>query len=101
MCYESRLMFLNSDRDKIKKRGERSETVLIMGLNKFVSFFGNNADSNNRITSTYSSELDIYGNSQRLKKSLLWSSLRKPKKGKGIIEMCMGIKWIIGKLTMH
>lgn len=62
-----------------------------MGLNKFVSFFGNNADCNNnkgsdRITSTYNSELDIYGNSQRLKKSLLWSSLRKPKKDRGIIK---------------
>lgn len=62
-----------------------------MGLNKFVSFFGNNTDCNNnkgsdRITSTYNSELDIYGNSQRLKKSLLWSSLRKPKKDRGIIK---------------
>lgn len=71
-----------------------------MGLNKFVSLFTNSTNNNNatnsaiataktthcnnnRITSTYNSELDIYGNSQRFKKSLLWSSLRKPHKNKG------------------
>lgn len=32
---------------------------------------------------TYSSELDIYGTTARFKKSLLWSSLRKPRKLKG------------------
>lgn len=68
-----------------------------MGLNKFVSFFGNNTDSNNnrndRINSTYNSELDIYGNSQRLKKSLLWSSLRKPKRDKGIWLLIMIYKY--------
>lgn len=56
-----------------------------MGLNKFVSMFtaATTDCNNNKITSTYSSELDIYGNSQRFKKSLLWSSLRRPKKIKG------------------
>lgn len=68
-----------------------------MGLNKFVSLFttgttdcNNNNHNNNRITSTYNSELDIYGNTQRFKKSLLWSSLRKPKKLKG---MCCALKF--------
>lgn len=50
--------------------------------NNSINSKGNNGPPN-RITSTYNSELDIYGNSQRLKKSLLWSSLRKPKKIKG------------------
>lgn len=59
-----------------------------MGLNKFVSMFtaATTDCNNNKITSTYNSELDIYGNSQRFKKSLLWSSLRRPKKIKGSIR---------------
>lgn len=75
-----------------------------MGLTKFVSLFTTTSSNNNnnnstfiakttncksdkninsRISLTYNSELDIYGNSQRFKKSLLWSSLRKPQKYKG------------------
>lgn len=33
----------------------------------------------------YNSELDIYGTAARFKKSLLWGSLRKPRKSKGIV----------------
>lgn len=81
-----------------------------MGLNKFVALFttsdchSNNASNhkthhNNLIihqthidrpngisSTTYNSELDIYGTTQRFRKSLLWSSLRKPKKLKGLQE---------------
>lgn len=47
-------------------------------------------DGGGRIASstTYNSELDIYGTAARFKKSLLWGSLRKPRRLKGSIMLC-------------
>lgn len=58
-----------------------------MGLHKFVSLFQSNSNelnSNNRIKTTFNSELDIYGDSNRYKRSILWSSLRVTRKIKGL-----------------
>lgn len=59
-----------------------------MGLHKFVSLFQSNSHSNelnsNRIKTTFNSELDIYGDSNRYKRSILWSSLRVTRKIKGL-----------------
>lgn len=62
-----------------------------MGLNRLITMFhssSNDFNNNNRIKSIYSSELDIYSQSNgRYKKSVLWSSLRSSnKRSKGKID---------------
>lgn len=95
-----------------------------MGLNKFVSLFadavlrpdcnlhqhrhkvrpppdGRNGTAGIATSATYSSELDIYGTTARFKKSMLWSSLRKPRKSKGRECVSVGVYLSAGNCQVH
>lgn len=69
-------------------------------LNRFVSFFHHdNNNNNNTIKASkssdkkafpyhknYSSDLNIYGNSEKLRRNFPWSSIRGHKKTKGLLN---------------
>lgn len=81
---------MNDNSLKCRWGGREPSVVKMSPLNRLVSFF--HGDSNNNCSKkslnypkTYTSDLNIYGDTEKLKKHYLWASLRKPYKKKGII----------------